>query len=318
MQEGIYKNQLYCYDERANNMKKIFLSGSSNPQLAKKICQKANGQSGKIEISRFYDGEISIFIEEKLKDRDVFIVQSTSSPVQENIIELILIADAARRMEAKTINIIIPYFGYARKERISRNGEPISAKVIANLIETIRPNRIVTVDLHTPVIQGFFETPLINLLTNQILIQEIKKLNLKNLVIVSPDIGGAKRARSFAEILKCPVAIIEKKRFIDQQDKSEVLTIIGNVSQKNIVIVDDLISTGSTIFKATELLKKEGGRKVYVAVTHVVMRDILDQKLIGSLIEKVLTTDSISFTASSKSKKIKTVSLDKLIAGELV
>lgn len=300
-----------------SNMGKIIISGRSNQPLAQKIYKLTKSKWGKIAISDFFDGEINVVIQENLKNQDVFIIQSTCPPVNKNIIELLLILDAVKRSQAKSLNLIIPYFGYSRKEKMSRPGEPISAKLIANALGMGGISKIIAVDLHSPIIQGFFNIPVVNLSTTELLAREFKKLKVKDLVVVSPDIGGTKRARNFAAILGASVAIIEKHRLINQNDKLKVINLIGNVKNKNILIVDDLISTGSTVAEAIKLLKKEGALKIFVAATHLVVPSEIKKALENLPIQTILTTDSIPIPEKDQFGKLKIISLARTIAQEI-
>ncbi len=298
-------------------MKKIIIAGRSNQTLAKRICQFSKNKWAKIAISNFFDGETNVVIQEDLRNQDVYIIQSTCPPVNENLIELLLICDAVKRSQAKSINLVIPYFGYSRKEKMSQPGEPISAKLIANALEMNAINKIITVDLHSPIIQGFFNIPVVNVTTTELLAKEFKKLKIKDLVVVSPDIGGTKRARNFAAQLGASVAIIEKHRLINQNDKLKVINLIGEVKNKNILIVDDLISTGSTVAEAIKLLKKEGALKIFVAATHLVVPSEIKKTLENLPIQAILTTDSIPITQKDQFGKLKIISLASTLAQEI-
>lgn len=298
-------------------MKKLIIAGRSNQPLAKKICQLSQNKWAKITISNFFDGEINVAIQDDLKNQDVFIIQSTCPPVNENIMELLMICDAAKRSQAKSLNLVIPYFGYSRKERMSQLGEPISAKLIANTLQIFPVNKIITVDLHSPVIQGFFNIPVINVSTTELLAKEFKKLRVKNLVVISPDIGGTKRARNFASLLDAPVAIIEKHRLASKNDKIKLLNLIGEVKNKNILIVDDLISTGSTMAEAIRLLKNNGGKNIFIAVSHIVVPSEVKKTLEKMPVQKIFTTNSVPIAEEDQFSKLKIISLAKTLAQEI-
>lgn len=295
-------------------MKKIIIAGRSNITLAKKISKTNKIELAQTGISDFFDGEINIAINSDLKDKEVYILQSTSNPVNNNLMELFLMVDAARRAGSKNITVIIPYFGYSRKEKMSRPGEPISAKVVAEILETIGSSKIVAVDLHSPAVQGFFKIPVLNITCTNLLSDKIKSKHLKNLVVVTPDIGGTKRARNFAELLNAPVAIIEKYRYIDSNDNVKILNIIGDVKDKNAVIVDDLISTGKTLAEAVKLLKKEGVLKIYVVATHLVIPSKAKENLSKLPVEKIIVSDSININKHDYFDKLEIVSISKEIA----
>lgn len=290
---------------------KIF-AGSSNPDLAKKISQKAKIVLGQIEIGRFSDTEIDVWVKDEVNNSDVFLVQSNSAPVNDNIIELALIADALKRSGAHRITAVIPYFGYSRKEKQSRSGEPISAKVVADLIVSSGISKVVCIDLHADAIVGFFNVPVVYLSAIDVLAARIKKEKLTNPIVVSPDVGGVKRARNFAAILDMPLVVIEKRREISAHDTIEILSMSGEIAGDTAIIIDDIISTGSTIIESAKALKKKGVKKVIVCATHAVFADNAVQNLEKSQIDKVFVTDTIAQVI--KSKKIEQVTISGLIA----
>ncbi len=297
------------------NSPKIF-AGSSNKPLATVISKKTKIPLGKIELGTFSDGELDVWVEEDVNNSSVFILQSNSFPVNENIIELALISDALRRSGAYKITAIIPYFGYSRKEKQNRRGEPISAKVIADLIVTAGINKIICLDLHADAIVGFFDVPVIYLSALNVLAVRLKMEKLQNPVVVAPDVGGVKRARNFATILKTPLAVIEKHRQISTRDKIEVLSISGEIAGDTAIIIDDVISTGRTIIESANALKSKGVKKIFVCATHAVFGKDAVENLEKSSIDKIFVTDSIAQNQQSKikSKKIITVSVGKLFA----
>ena len=297
------------------NSPKIF-AGSSNKPLATVISKKTKIPLGKIELGTFSDGELDVWVEEDVNNSSVFILQSNSFPVNENIIELALISDALRRSGAYKITAIIPYFGYSRKEKQNRRGEPISAKVIADLIVTAGINKIICLDSHADAIVGFFDVPVIYLSALNVLASRLKREKLHNPVVVAPDVGGVKRARNFATILKTPLAVIEKHRQISTRDKIEVLSISGEIAGDTAIIIDDVISTGRTIIESANALKSKGVKKIFVCATHAVFGKDAVENLEKSSIDKIFVTDSIAQNQQSKikSKKIITVSVGKLFA----
>lgn len=297
------------------NSAKIF-AGSSNPDLTKSISQKSKISLGKIELGVFSDGEIDVWVRDDVNNCNVFILQSNSMPVNNNIIELALIADALRRSGAHKITAVIPYFGYSRKEKQNRVGEPISAKVIADLIISSGINKVVCLDLHADAIVGFFDVPVIYLSALELLAARVKKEKIKSPVVVAPDVGGVKRARNFAALLNAPLAVIEKHRYTHIRDHMEVLSMSGEVSGDNAIIIDDVISTGGTIIESAKALKKKGVKKVIVCATHGVFANNAVKRLANSPIDKIFVTDSVS--QKVKSPKVEVVSVATLIADCLI
>lgn len=293
------------------NSPKIF-AGSSNPNLAQSVSKLSKIPVGRIDLGMFQDGEIDVWVEDDVNNSNVFILQSNSKPVNDNIIELALIADALRRSGAHKITAIIPYFGYSRKEKQTRRGEPISAKVIADLITEAGINKIICLDLHADAIVGFFDVPVIYLSALSILSDRLKKEDLKDAVVVAPDVGGVKRARNFATLLNAPLAVIEKHRFANVKDNVEVLSMSGEVKGDTAIIIDDVISTGGTIIESAKALKEKGAKKIIVCATHAVFAGNAVEKLESSTIDKVFVTNSIQ--SNIKSKKIEKVSVGSLIA----
>ena len=290
------------------------LSGTSNPRLSKEISRKLKSKLVNTNIKRFADGEIYIEINENIRGNSVFVIQSTSNPANDNIMELLLCIDALRRSSAKNITAVIPYFGYARQDRKVAPRTSISAKVVSNLITNAGANRIVTVDLHAGQIQGFFDIPVDNLFTTPLFARYIKKkFKSKNLVCVSPDVGGVQRTRGLATKIKADLAIIDKRR--PAPGKSQVMNIIGEVRGKNCIIVDDIIDSGGTIVNAVEALKKAGAIDVYVFITHAVLSGEAAEKIKKSKIKKLIITDTIdnSFKIKNNSK-IEVISIAPLMA----
>ena len=278
------------------------LSGTSNLKLSKDISKKLKLKLVNTNIRRFADGEIYIEINENIRGNSVFVIQSTSNPANDNLMELLLVIDALKRSSAKNVTAVIPYFGYARQDRKVAPRTSISAKVVANLITNAGASRVVTVDLHAGQIQGFFDMPVDNLFTTPLFAKYIKKkLNKKNLICVSPDVGGVQRTRGLATRIKADLAIIDKRRPV--AGKSQVMNIIGNVKNKNCIIVDDIIDSGGTIVNAVEALKKKGALDVYVFITHAVLSGSAINNIKKSKIKKLIITDSID-----NSKRIKNIS----------
>jgi ribose-phosphate pyrophosphokinase len=294
-------------------MKKLVVfSGNSNKSLASLICKHLKIKEGKIFVSRFSDGEVRVKIEENIRGKDVFIIQSTCPPVNENLMELLVILDALRRASPSRITAVIPYFGYARQDRKDQPRVPITAKLVANLLTVAGANRILTLDLHAGQVQGFFDIPLDHLYAVNVFLDYFKRKKINNLVIVSPDVGGIKMARAYAKRFKADLAIVDKRR--NTPDSTEVMHILGEVKGKNVIMVDDLIATGSSLVEAAKALKDAEAKKIYAAVTHGVLSANAVEKLNNSFIDLLVITDSIPLSENKKSKKIKVVSVSKLFA----
>ncbi|OGX18442.1 MAG: phosphoribosylpyrophosphate synthetase [Omnitrophica WOR_2 bacterium RBG_13_44_8b] len=293
--------------------KLVIFSGSANRPLAEKICQELDVKLGDIRISRFSDGEIWVKVEENVRGKDVFIVQPTCPPVNENLMELLIILDALRRASAQRITAVIPYFGYARQDRKDQPRVPITAKLAANILDSAGANRILALDLHAGQIQGFFDIPLDHLYAINVFSDYFKKtVRINNLAIVSPDVGGIKMARAYAKRFRADLAIVDKRR--NTPDSTDVMHILGEVKGKNVIVVDDIIATGSSLVEAARALKNAGALKIYAAISHGVLSGQAVQKLEGSCVDSLVITDSIPLTKGKKSKKIKTVSAGKLFA----
>ena len=290
------------------------LSGTSNLSLSKSIARQLKLKLVNTNIKSFADGEVYVEINENIRGNSVFVIQSTSTPANDNLMELLLCIDALRRSSAKNITAVIPYFGYARQDRKVVPRTSISAKLVSNLITNAGANRIVTVDLHSGQIQGFFDIPVDNLFTTPLFTRYIKKnLKNKNLICVSPDVGGVQRTRGLATKINVDLAIIDKRRL--QPGKSQVMRIIGNVQNKECIIVDDIIDSGGTIVNAVDALIREGAKSVYVFVTHAVLSGEAINKIKKSKINKLIITDSIDNTKKIKNvSKIQVLSIAPLMA----
>ena len=290
------------------------LSGTSNLKLSKNIAKNLKLKLINTNIRRFADGEIYIEINENIRGNSVFVVQSTSNPANDNLMELLLVIDALRRSSAKTITAVIPYFGYARQDRKVAPRTSISAKVVANLLTNAGANRIVTVDLHAGQIQGFFDMPVDNLFTTPLFSKFIKKkITSKKLICVSPDVGGVQRTRGLATRIKAELAIIDKRR--PKPGQSQVMNIIGDVKGKTCIIVDDIIDSGGTIVNAVEALKKAGAIEVYVFITHAVLSGDAVKKIKNSKIKKLIITDTIDNSQKIKNNnKIEVISISSLMS----
>ncbi len=290
------------------------LSGTSNLSLSKSIAKQLKLKLVNTNIKSFADGEAYVEINENIRGNSVFVIQSTSTPANDNLMELLLCIDALRRSSAKNITAVIPYFGYARQDRKVVPRTSISAKLVSNLITNAGASRIVTVDLHSGQIQGFFDIPVDNLFTTPLFTRYIKKnLKNKNLICVSPDVGGVQRTRGLATKIDVDLAIIDKRRL--QPGKSQVMRIIGNVQNKECIIVDDIIDSGGTIVNAVDALIREGAKSVYVFVTHAVLSGEAINKIKKSKINKLIITDSIDNTKKIKNvSKIQVLSIAPLMA----
>ncbi len=290
---------------------KIFALNSNKP-LAEKIAAAVGVPLGKSSVTRFSDGEIQINIEESVRGDDVFLIQSTSAPVNDNLMELLITIDALRRASARTINAVIPYYGYARQDRKTRAREPITARLVADMLQRAGADRIVALDLHAAQIQGFFDIPVDHLVGSPLLADYFlsNKLN-EDAVVISPDHGGVGRARRLAEFLKTPIAIIDKRR--PRANVAEVMNIIGNVEGKRAIIIDDMIDTAGTISLAAQALVDAGATEVYASCTHPVLSGPAIQRITDSPIKKLVVTDSIQLTAEKLIPKMAQISVGPLI-----
>ncbi|KYD18785.1 MAG: ribose-phosphate diphosphokinase [Caldibacillus debilis] len=289
---------------------------NSNPGLAEEIARFIGVDLGKCSVSRFSDGEVQINIEESIRGCDVFVIQSTSSPVNENYMELLIMIDALKRASARTINIVMPYYGYARQDRKARAREPITAKLIANLLETAGATRMITLDLHAPQIQGFFDIPIDHLMGVPILADYFERKKLEDIVVVSPDHGGVTRTRKMAEQLKAPIAIIDKRR--PKPNVAEVMNIIGNVEGRTAIIIDDIIDTAGTVAMAADALIENGAKEVYACCTHPVLSGPAIERIEKSHIKELVVTNSIALPAEKKTDKIRQLSVAPLLAEAIV
>jgi ribose-phosphate pyrophosphokinase 1 len=292
---------------------KIFALSSNRP-LAQKIADQVGVELGKVSVTHFSDGEIKINIDESIRGDHVYIVQSTSYPVNDNLMELLIMIDALRRASAKTINVVLPYYGYARQDRKAQSREPITAKLVANMITQAGADRVLTLDLHAAQIQGFFDIPVDHLLGAPLLANYFLENNFKDkdIVVVSPDHGGVTRARKLAEFLHAPIAIIDKRR--PKANVAEVMNIIGDVKGKVAVLIDDMIDTAGTITLAAQAIQDAGALEVYACCTHPVLSGPALDRLNASVIKEVVVTDSIQVPEEKTGGKIVQVSVDQLMA----
>jgi len=268
---------------------KVF-SGRSNRPLSEKICEDAGVPLGKVDIANFSDGEIWAKYSENIRGDDVYVIQSTHPPA-ENLMELLILLDAARRASARRVTAVIPYFGYARQDRKDQPRVSITAKLVANLITRAGADRVITMDLHAPQIQGFFDIPLDHLYSSAILVDYFRKKNIPNIAVASPDVGGIKMARSYAKRLGADLILIDKRR--PTVNEVEVMNVIGNVDGKNVLIVDDLIDTAGTFVNAVQALKENGAEQIYGACTHPILSGKAIERITKSQVKSIVVTDSI-------------------------
>jgi ribose-phosphate pyrophosphokinase len=292
------------------------IAGNSNLPLAEGIGRSLKIPLVKAEIDRFADGEIFVQINENVRGSDVFVIQSTCPPVNDNLMELLIIIDALRRASARRITAVIPYYGYARQDRKVQPRAPISAKLVADLLTIAGATRVLTLDLHAGQIQGFFNIPVDNLFATPVLIKFVKELNLANIVLVSPDAGGVERSRAFAKHLGASLAIIDKRR--EKANESEVMNIIGDIKGKNAFLIDDIIDTGGTLTKAATALAEAGAESVYACCTHAVLSDPAIDRINSSHLLKIVVTDTIPTSEKThRSSKVEVLSVADLI-GEAI
>ncbi len=305
---------------RARATKVSVFALSSSVKLATEIVEHLGIELGSCQIVRFADGEVTINIEESVRGKKVFIVQSTASPVNESYMELLIMLDALKRAAASSITVVMPYYGYSRQDRKAKSRQPITAKLVADLIETAGANRVISIDLHASQIQGFFNIPIDNFVGMPTIANYFSNLvkdnvvNKDDLVIVSPDHGGAKRARDLADALNCPIAIIDKRRSVEKTNTVEVMGIIGNVENKVCIMIDDMIDTGGTIVKGADALIANGASKVYVSATHALFSGNAVENLSNSQIEKVIVTNTIELPQEKMFDKLEILSIGKVLS----
>ncbi|OQX95966.1 ribose-phosphate pyrophosphokinase [candidate division KSB1 bacterium 4572_119] len=295
------------------NSLKIF-TGTANRELAEKIAQYLDISLGESSINRFSDGEIWVKYNENIRGCDVFIVQPTCSP-SDNFMELLIMIDAARRSSASRITAVIPYFGYARQDRKDQPRVAITAKLVANIIRTAGADRVLTMDLHASQIQGFFDIPLDHLYSSPILAEYFKKRKIPDLVVLSPDIGGVKMSRAYAKRLKAPLAIIDKRR--SGPNRAEVMHLIGEVKDKNLLIIDDIVDTAGTLVKAVERAKKEGAKNVYAACTHPILSGDAIEKIRKSALKEFVMMDTVSINQEKMLSNFKIISVANMFGNAI-
>ena len=293
----------------------VLFTGNANPDLAQEMAKSLGVELGKASVGRFSDGEVTVEVHQNVRARDVFVVQSTCAPTNENLMELLIMVDALKRASARRITAVIPYYGYARQDRRPRSMRvPISAKVVANLLETVGVERVLTMDLHADQIQGFFDIPVDNIYASPVLLSDLKSKAYPDLVVVSPDVGGVVRARALAKQLGSELAIIDKRR--PKANVSEVMHVIGEIDGRNCVIMDDMIDTAGTLVKAAEVLKMRGAKKVYAYCTHPIFSGPAIERITnGDALDEVVVTNTIPLSvAAAQCQKIRQLTVAPLIA----
>lgn len=291
------------------------IAGNANRPLAEDIAKHLEIELCETVIDTFADGEVSAKISESVRGQDVFVIQSTSKPVNDNLMELLVLIDALKRASAGRINAVIPYYGYARQDRKAKPREPITAKLVADMLTVAGAHRVITVDLHADQIQGFFNIPVDHLTGVKVIANYMKDKigdNEEDFVILSPDMGGVTRARKLAEYLKLPIAIIEKRR--PKPNQSEVMNIIGDIDGKNCIMIDDMIDTGGTICQAAEALKERGAKDIYGSATHGVLSNGAEDRLQNSVMKEFIITDTIEQLPENRRDKIKILPIGSLVA----
>jgi len=293
----------------------VLFTGNANPVLAREIATHLGVELGKAHVGRFSDGEVDVRIDQNVRARDVFVVQSTCAPTNENLMELFIMVDALKRASARRITAVMPYFGYARQDRRPRSTRvPISAKVVANMLQTVGVERVLTMDLHADQIQGFFDIPVDNIYASPVLLGDLRQRDYHDLIVVSPDVGGVVRARALAKQLNCDLAIIDKRR--PKANVSEVMHVIGEIEGRNCVVMDDMIDTAGTLVKAAEVLKERGAKQVYAYCTHPIFSGPAIERIAqGAALDEVVVTNTIPLSQEARAcAKIRQVSVAPLFA----
>ncbi len=292
----------------------MLFTGNANRELAQEIASNLGVELGKASVGRFSDGEVTVELHQNVRARDVFVMQSTCAPTNENVMELLIMVDALKRASARRITAVIPYYGYSRQDRRPRSKRvPISAKVVANLLETVGVERVLTMDLHADQIQGFFDIPVDNIYASPVLLSDLKSKNYRDLIVVSPDVGGVVRARALAKQLGCDLAIIDKRR--SAANVSEVMHVIGEIESRNCVIMDDMIDTAGTLVKAADVLKERGAKNIYAYCTHAVFSGTAIERIQSSALDEVVICNTIPLSDAAKAcKKVRQLSVAFLFA----
>ena len=292
----------------------VLFTGNANPALARDIADQLSVPLGKAKVGRFSDGEVDIEIEQNVRARDIFVVQPTCCPTNENLMELAIMVDALKRASARRVTAVMPYFGYARQDRRPRSTRvPISAKVVANMMESVGVERLLTMDLHADQIQGFFNIPVDNIYASPVLLSDLQSKRYEDLVVVSPDIGGVVRARALAKQANCDLAIIDKRR--PKANESEVMNVIGEIEGRTCVVMDDMIDTAGTLVKASEVLKQRGAKRVFAYCTHAVFSGPAIERIEASTLDEVVVTDTIPLGEKGRAcRKVRQLSVAFLFA----
>ncbi len=290
----------------------LVFSGNSNRKLAEEICDDLQISLGNAVVGRFSEGEIKVKINEDVRGRDVFVIQSVCPPVNENLMELLILIDALKRSSAWRITAVVPYYGYARQDRKDQPRVPITAKLVANLLTAAGSNRVLTIDLHAGQIQGFFDIPLDHLFAINTIADYFIKRKVKDLVVVSPDVGGIKMARAYAKRLRAGLAIVDKRRVNDK--KTEVMFIMGEIKGKNCLLVDDIVATAGSLVEAAQALKNNGAERIYAAITHPILSGPAVDRVKRSQIENLMVTNTIPVGREKLISKIKVLSIAPLLA----
>ncbi len=312
MIEGATRQAMEGVDEGYGWGDLKILAGTANPHLAGRIASELGLQVTDMEVRRFADGELDVKVRESMRGHDVFVVQPTCHPVNENLVELALILDALKRASARRVTAVLPYYGYARKEKKTQPREPISAKLVANVIALAGANRVMLLDLHTEAIEGFFDVPVDHLTAQKLLANYVRQKGLAQLVVVAPDVGSTRRARSMARLLDAPMAIIDKRR--PRDDVMEVMHVIGDVAGLNAVVIDDMITTGGTVSSVAKALREKGSLSVHVAATHGVFTAVAAEQLLAAPIVEVVVTDSIPIPPGALGPKLTVLPVAPLLA----
>ncbi len=295
----------------------LLFSGVSNRPLAEKVAKLLGVSLGKVDLTRFADGELRPWIQEDVRDKTVFVIESLSFPMDEHIMEMSLMGDAIRRGAPKTMIAVIPYLGYSRQDKQHRVGEPVSARVIAKFLEVSRYREVIIVELHNEAIVGFFQIPVIHISTLPLFAEHLRSMKISDGVVVSPDVGGVKRARNLAYMLDLPMVVMEKKRFLDRSDTTESFQIIGDVTGKTAIIIDDVISTGGTITHSVRSLSEAGASKIIVCAAHGIFAADAIGQLRGSNVEKIIITDTIVVSREKQLPQLATLSVAPLLANAI-
>jgi len=294
------------------NGRLLVFSGNANRKLALEICNYLDIELGEALVGRFSEGETRVKIEQDVRGKDVFVIQPTCPPVNESIMEILVMIDALKRASAKRITAVLPYYGYARQDRKDQPRVPITAKLVANLVTVAGADRVLTIDLHAGQIQGFFDIPLDNLYAVNMFVEYFSRMKIKNLVVVSPDVGGIKMARAYAKKLGSSLAVVDKRRVSDKE--AEVMHILGDVKGKNVVIVDDIVATAGSLVEAAASLKKAGVRDIYAAITHPILSGPAIERLKKSELKELVVSNTIPLSKDKQISRIKVLSIGPLLA----